>query len=136
MENLLSSNEIIFMTYNYTEIKDLMTKFLTLTSGTLVISIAFSEKITKTHEADRLVRMLMFSAWSLLFMALIFGGGSVIYIAAAGGCVVYKSVPFFDCNVNRLNLGSVSLGMLAGLSFGIALLCMAISAGRSILLSK
>ena len=136
MEPLLSPSEQLFLTYNYGEVKDLMFKFLTLTSGTLVLSIAFSEKITKTHEADRLVRSLMFLAWSSLFIALVFGGGSVIYIAAAGGCVVHKVNPFFECNIDRLNFVSVSSGMLAGLSYGVALLCMAISAGRSILLSK
>ena len=136
MEQLLSPHEQIFMTYNYGEVKDLMLKFLTLTSGTLVLSIAFSEKITKTHEADRLVRALMFGTWASLFAALILGGGSIIYIAAAGGCVVYKAVPFFECNVELLNFRSVTLGMLAGLSFGTALLCMAISAGRSMLLAR
>ena len=136
MESLLAPNEQIFMLYNYGEVKDLMIKFLTLASGTLVLSIAFSEKITKTHEADRLVRALMFGAWASLFLSLMLGGLSIIYIAAAGGCVVYKAVPFFECDVGRLNLRSVSFGLLAGLTYGVALLCMAISAGRSILLTK
>lgn len=136
VEEFLSPEAQIFMIYNYGEVKDLMVKFLTLSSGTLVASIAFSEKITKTHEADHFVRRLMFATWSFLLISLVIGGASVIYIAAAGGCVIYDVVPFFNCDVGRLNLRSVTLGLLAGLAYGLALVCMAVAAGRSVLLSS
>lgn len=129
-------NAELFMKYDYPETRELMKAFLTLVSATLVLSLTFSEKITKTHDADARVRRLMFSAWALFFIGIILGGASILFIAGAAGCTIYGDIPLIECGGWTLALWSWCTGLMAGISYVIGLLCLTFAARRSILLGN
>ncbi len=129
----ISASAELFLNYDYVETRDLLKAFLTLVSGTWVFSVAFSEKIAKTHEADNSVRNLMFTGWACFFSALILAGLSVVVIAAAAGCVLYGGLlSGHDCNGYVTALWSWALGLLAGMLYAFGLLCLALAARRAI----
>jgi hypothetical protein len=79
----------LFMKYNYAETKDLCKDFLTLVTGILVFSLAFSEKIVDFQHSAKSARVLLLSSWTLFMSTIISCGIGLTYLALAGGQAVY-----------------------------------------------
>ncbi len=122
----------LFLKYDYPETRDLMKAFLTVVSATLAFSVAFSDKIVRTHQSDMWVRRCMLSSWVLFFLALGHGGLSVILIATAAGCAIYGAIPIVPCGGWVFALWSWGAGLFAALLFGLGLLSMTFAAWRSL----
>jgi len=122
----------LFLKYDYPETRDLMKAFLTVVSATLAFSVAFSEKIVRTHQSDKTVRRYILSSWILFFLALGFGGLSVVLIAAAAGCAIYGAIPVVSCGGWLFALWSWGVGLFAALLFGLGLICLAVAAWRTL----
>jgi len=63
-----------FMQYDYKEVKDLSTQFITLITAVLIFSLTFSEKVVEFKNAQQPIRNLLLISWSL-FLASIVGCG-------------------------------------------------------------
>lgn len=131
MDPTIPSPEL-FLQYDYPETRELMKSFLTVVSATLALSVAFSEKIVRTHQADGRVRWFMLTTWCLMFAALLFGGGSIVSIAAAAGCAIYGAIPLVSCGGRTFALIAWGLGILAAILYGVSLLFMAMAGWRSL----
>ena len=124
----------LFLQYDFPQTRDLLKSFLTLVSAVLVLSVTFSEKITKTHDADVNVRRLMFASWVFFFLAIIFGGTGILFIAGAAGCAIYGYIPIVACGGWSLAIAAWSVGVMGGVSFSLGLICIMLAARRAILL--
>jgi hypothetical protein len=122
----------MFLKYDYAETKDLLKTFLTLISGTLVLSLTFSDKVIGFSNASILTRRVLFSAWALFIAALIFAGTGLGLVAAAAGTVLYGGIPFFHVSFGALSTTCWALILLAGVTFVIGLITLAIAAGLSV----
>lgn len=121
----------LFLKYDYPETRDLMKAFLTVVTATLAFSIAFSEKIVGTQKSSQIIRKTMLFSWVLFFLALGFGGLSVILIAGAAGCAIYGEIPVITCGGWTLALWSWGTGLFASLLFGFGLIGLAVAAWKS-----
>lgn len=124
----------LFLKYDYPETRELLKSFLTLVSATLVLSVAFSEKIAKTHEADDWVRKLMFSAWALFFISIVLGGMAIVFIAGSAGCAIYGAIPLVTCGGWILANVAWAIGLIGGSTYASGLVCIVLAARRAILL--
>jgi hypothetical protein len=59
-----------FLKFDYAEVKDLATRFLTLISGILVLSITFSDRVAKNASAKR----YLVTSWACFISAIIASG--------------------------------------------------------------
>jgi hypothetical protein len=84
-----------FMEYDYKEIKELATQFLTLITAILVFSLAFSEKIVEYRKANQTVRNMLIASWSSFFLSIIGCGLSIVLNVAAAGEILYDPEPDF-----------------------------------------
>src|SRR5258708_3229249 len=75
--------------FDYGETKDLLKTFMTLISGTLVVSVAFAEKIVGVKNFDRIARNLLVACWVGLVAALVLSGLSMCLVAMYMATVVY-----------------------------------------------
>lgn len=125
----------LFLKYDYPETRELIKSFLTLVSASLVFSVAFSEKIAKTHEADGIVRRLMFTAWVLFFLAIILGGAGIVLIAGSAGCAIYGDIPIVACGGWMLANLAWAAGLTGGVTYAAGLVCIVLAARRAILLN-
>jgi hypothetical protein len=121
-----------FLKYDYGETKDLLKTFITLISGTLVLSLTFSEKVIGFSQAPPSTRRTLFAAWALFIFALISAGLSLCLIAAAAGKLLYGAIPFFDHPYWMFSLGSTILILVAGASYVVGLIVLAVAAAMAI----
>ncbi len=82
-----------FMEYDYTEIKDLATQFLTLITAILVFSLTFSERIIEYKRVDQGTRNILIAAWSSFFLSIVACGMCLVLNAAAAGEMLYGPRP-------------------------------------------
>jgi hypothetical protein len=122
----------MFIKYDYAETKDLFETFITLISGTLVLSLTFSEKVIGFSQAAIRTKRILFSAWTLFIVSLISAGLSLSLIAAAAGKILYRSIPFFDFPYWRLALASWALVMVSGALYVAGLVALATAAAMAI----
>lgn len=132
----MSPEAELFVRFDYTETRDLMKTFITIVSATLVFSISFSEKITRTHEADDAIRRTMFFAWAFFFAAIVAGGGAIVLIAAGASCVVYGAAPFLPCAGPNPAILSWISALAGGSLYVFGLFLLAFAARRAILLER
>lgn len=122
-----------FLKYDYAETKDLLKTFITLISGTLVLSLTFSDKVIGFSEATKGTQYLLFAAWALFILALICAGIGMAFIAAAAGKILYGDIPLFNWSYWNLALTSWAFVLIAGGTYIGGLIALAWSAARSIL---
>jgi hypothetical protein len=92
-----------FITYDYSEAKDLAKSFLTLISAILVFSITFSEKIISFQNAARRRRIFLVICWICLMVSIIGCGLSiVIYFSSLVLAAFCDSTP---CNITVNGVG-------------------------------
>jgi len=118
-----------FLKYDYAETKDLLKSFITLISGTLVVSITFSEKVIGFAQASEMSRNALFLGWGLLVASLILAGASLVLIAAAAGKILYGALPFVDLNYWTFAIMAWACGVLGGMTFVAAFAALAWAAG-------
>ena len=124
-------NEDMFYKYEYSETKDLLKTFMTLVSGSLVLSITFAEKVVDFRNSAGPARLFLFVCWALFMLALVLCGLSMCFIAAAAGMVIYGNIPFLRMDGGMLAIVSWTLIIVAGAVFVSGLGCMAIAAASS-----
>lgn len=112
----------MFLRYDYAEAKDLAKSFLTLNSGILVFSIAFSEKVIEYRTASMPAKLAMVGSWALGILAIILSGAAICCLAVAAGFAVYGG-DFFGMAQN-----AYILLLLAGASFVTSLIALVASA--------
>lgn len=124
-----------FMSFDYPETRDLLKFFLTICSGTIVLSISFHDKITRAGGDDLRARRLMIWTWTTLFTALVACGVALVLIALAAGCHLYgpAAIPGLACDPWTLALAAWLLIFLAGAAY-IAAFAFMIVAARAALL--
>jgi len=112
-----------FLQYDYGETKDLLKTFITLISGTLVLTLTFSEKIV-THPGASRAADILIESWILFIVALICAGLGTCFIAAAAGKVLYGAIPIFNFSYWKLAVTSWTFVLVAGISYvaGLAML--------------
>ena len=123
----------IFLAFQYPEVKDLCKQFLTLISGILVFSIAFSEKIIDFQRARLFQRLSLLVSWALLMISFVACGSGLyfIFIAAesANGSIIYN----YGHDFKYFTRISYTLLDFAGVSFVAALLTLVFTALPNVL---
>lgn len=117
----------LFLKYDYAETRDLLKTFISLISATLVLSVAFADRILAARNPNRLGRKLLILCWVSLVASLIAAGIALCSIAAAAGAVLYGSIPVLNYNYWTFALTSWGFVIVAGLCFigGLILMVMA-----------
>ena len=110
-----------FVTFQYMEMKDLAKQFLTLISGTLVLTVSFADKIVPLDKAGQFPKAMLATSWVLLVLSFVFAGISLVGMFSA--VIDYR----------RLSRPSYHFMNAAGLLFVGALTCLAITAGTRLL---
>lgn len=123
-----------FLQFAYPETRDLLKAFLTLSSGVLVLSVAFSEKIARTHEANPYVRRSMLMCWFYLFASIVLAGAGIFLNAVAAACAIEENAIFATCSAPIYAMIAWGVGMLGGLAFTAGIGCMALTAKRAMAL--
>ena len=112
----------LFLKYDYAETKDFAKSFLTLASGILVFSIAFSEKVVGLRVATFKARLAMAMAWGALIMSIIACGIALCILSLAAGEAIYGG------DFEATAFSSYKLIILAGVLFVAGLLSMVTAA--------
>jgi hypothetical protein len=120
--------------FQYPEIKDLLKHCLTLISTSMVVSVAFAEKIVGDHSAGALAKSLICGAWATLTLALGACGIGVfaLYVAGERAAMVIGGEQSSD--FRRLASLAIVVSDIGGTCFGLGL-CMLVGAGAARLLS-
>lgn len=113
----------LFIEKDYSEAKDLAKSFLTLLTAILVASITFSEKIVDLARSGWWSRGLMISCWILLLIAIASCGTGLALMNSALWFASYSP----QLAYRELQVKSGILFILAGLSFGSALMSLLIA---------
>jgi len=124
----------LFLKYHYAETKDLLKTFLTLLSATLVLSIAFAEKIVEFKDSTRLAKTLLMSCWIGLIVSIVLCGLSICTIALAGGASLsdlYVKATVINPDVFFWAYYSIGFALWAGAFFVLALILMILAAAQS-----
>ncbi len=79
-----------YLEYQYAEVKDLTTKFLTVVAAVLAFSVTFSEKIVDFAHAGNLAKWTMIFIWGFCLAAFVLGGCAIWLIYNAG--IIAKDV--------------------------------------------
>jgi len=87
----MSETALKFMQYDYQEVKDLASQFLTLITAVLVFSLAFSEKVVEFKNARQAIRNLLISGWLCFFLSIIGCGLSLVLNVYAASEMLYGS---------------------------------------------
>ncbi|MCU0646001.1 MAG: hypothetical protein MUC94_17295 [bacterium] len=123
-KNTSKNEEDTFINFHYQEIKELCKHFLTLVSGILVVTLAFSEKIIDFETAAPKLRYLLAISWASFILSIIFNGIGLVYIFWAGDCA--NDSVFLKSGKDYKNLAKRSyiwLG-IAGALLVMGLLCL------------
>ena len=117
------------MQYDYNEIKDLATQFLTLITAVLVFSLAFSEKIIEFNRARHAIRSILLFGWSCFFLSIVGCGLSLVLNTYAASEMLYGRDQY---NAFTISYYSALFLLAAGCIFvlGLALLISAGFLGR------
>lgn len=122
------TREELFLRFHYAEVKDLTKHFLTLISGSLVLSVSFAEKILPLASATPWQKALLGGSWLALLLSLILAGAGLFinYLAGeqATGGIIYDYQVAFRALVQR----SYFCLDLAAMIFGLALALLAVTA--------
>jgi len=122
--------EMVFK-FDYGETKDLLKTFMTLISGTLVVSVAFAEKIVEVKNADRIARNFLIICWAGLVTALVLCGLAMCLVAMYMGKVVYGDGFLPGWHGPDFAIPGLALLLLAGGTYVAALICMILASIRS-----
>ena len=122
-----------FVTFQYMEMKDLAKQFLTLISGTLVLTVSFADKIVPLDKAGQFPKAMLATSWVLLVLSFVFAGISLVgmfsaAIAAREGRCYGRVIDY-----RRLSRPSYHFMNAAGLLFVGALTCLALTAGTRLI---
>jgi hypothetical protein len=127
----------VFIDKAYPEIKSLATQLLTLLTGVLVFSVAFSEKIINFNSAEQTTRIIMILGWTFLIMSIIANGFGLAYNAYAIPFAIADSyyathgtigaASFYEPFINSL----IAI-LLSGFFFILGLICIVIAGVISI----
>jgi len=120
----------LFLKYDYAETKDFAKSFLTLASGILVFSIAFSEKVVDVRVATFKARLAMAIAWVALILSIVACGVALCFLSLAAGEAVYGG------NFEVTAFSSYKWITLAGVLFVTGLLSMVTAAVISLFRRK
>src|SRR5712691_7811535 len=134
MEMAMDSPSELFLKYHYAEGKDLLKTFLTLLSATLVVSIAFAEKIIDFRNSGRLAKGYLMTCWMFLITAIIFCGLSICSNSFAGGAALsdlYIKATETNPEVFSWVSYSINFALLAGGAFICGLIAMILAAMQS-----
>ena len=118
----------MFLEFKYGEMRDLLKHFLTLISGSLVFSVAFSDKIINYESASNTPRGLAIAAWISLVLSLGCCGYGIytLYLAAEQAI---RNVMFSENNdYHRRVRHSYFAQDSAGLLFGLGLVLLVVAA--------
>jgi hypothetical protein len=124
----------LFLKYHYAETKDLLKSFLTLLSATLVLSIAFAEKIVEFKSSTRWAKSFLMCCWLTLIVSIVLCGFSICAIALAGGASLsdlYVGSKDISPAVEFWAQYSIIFALWAGASFVFALIFMILAAVQS-----
>jgi hypothetical protein len=124
----------LFLRFDYGETRDLLKAFVTLISGSIVLSISFHDRVVTAAAGPR-ARRLMLWTWSLMFLALVTAGTALALSAAAAACVLYgpAAFPLVTCSAYGLGYGAWALILLAGTLFVASFGTMILAARLSLL---
>ena len=122
--------EMVFK-FDYGETKDLLKTFMTLISGTLVVSVAFAEKIIGVKNSDRAARNLLITCWAGLVAALVLCGIATCLVAMYMAKVVYGEGFLPGWHGPDFAVPGLILLVLAGGTYVAALICMILASIRS-----
>ena len=126
-----------FITYNYSEAKDLAKSFLTLISAILVFSITFSEKVVVFQTAGSARRIALIISWICFVLSIIGCGVSIVLYfntlvwavkCDASPCfTMLNGVRYEDIYYYLFTAGNFIM-LAAGASFSIGLSSLVVSA--------
>lgn len=121
------SPEEAFVKFHYAEVKDLAKQFLTLISGTLVLTVSFADKIVPISEAHTVQKWLMGVCWLSLLVAFVLAGLGIYtnYLAAeqARGAMIYD----YQTNFQLLARRAYRFLDFAGILFTVSLAFLALT---------
>jgi hypothetical protein len=123
----------IFLQVQYPEWKDIIKSFLTLSSGTLVFSVTFSEKVVVLHTATRNQRRTMMACWALLIASIVFSVVALCLLSWASSAAAYQSslMPELRMMYSRSfweYAGAANFFLLiAGIAFVSSLICLTVA---------
>lgn len=115
------SSERFFLEFSYPEMRDLLKHFLTLISGSLVFSTAFSDKVINFATSTEFFKTIALGGWGLLIVALGLCGISIfsLYLAAEKALKSELIITSDDYKV-LMKLGIISAN-ISGISYGVGL---------------
>lgn len=122
---MISETASKFMQYDYAEIKELSTQFLTLITAVLVFSLAFSEKIIEFRKTIQTVRNILVTAWSCFFVAIIGCGLSLVLNVYAASEMLYGPN---DLSAFTISYYAALSLLIAGCVFVFGLACLIVAA--------
>lgn len=125
-----------FLKYDYSETKDLLKTFITLSSASLVLSLTFSEKVIGFSSASSTTQEILFASWLLFVLSLICAGIGMCFMAAAAGKILYDEIPILNWHYFKLALVSWGFVLAAGSTYVGALIALTVAAGRRIYLDQ
>ncbi len=121
---MTSETALKFMQYDYAEIKELATQFLTLITAVLVFSLAFSEKIIEFRKAIQAIRNILVTAWSCFFVAIVGCGLSLVLNVYAASEMLYGPNEFAAFSISYYSALSL---LVAGCVFVFGLGCLVVA---------
>jgi hypothetical protein len=118
-----------FVEFQYMEVKDLAKQFLTLISGTLVVTVSFADKIVPLDKAGQFPKAMLAGSWLLLVLSFVLTGMGLVGIFFAAVAAREGRVYGHALDYRRLSRPSYHFINAAGLLFVAALVCLAITGG-------
>ena len=118
-----------FVEFQYMEVKDLAKQFLTLISGTLVVTVSFADKIVPLDKAGHLPKAMLAWSWVLLVLAFVFTGIGLVGLFFAAVAAREGKVYNHPIEYHRLSRPSYHAINLAGVLFVGALVLLAATGG-------
>jgi|GEM_PF-1832404 len=116
-----------FVEFQYAEVKDLAKQFLTLISGTLVLTVSFADKIVPLDKAGHFPKAMLAGSWLLLVIAFALAGAGLVGIFFAAVAAREGRVYGRPMDYRRLTRPSYHAINAAGLLFVGALVLLAIT---------
>ena len=118
-----------FVEFQYMEIKDLAKQFLTLISGTLVVTVSFADKIVPLDKAGQFSKTMLAVSWVLLVLSFVLAGIGLVGVFSAAIAAREGHCYGHALDYRRLSRPSYHFINIAGLLFVAALICLAITGG-------
>jgi hypothetical protein len=128
-EGKASTPEERFVEFQYAEMKDLTKQFLTVVTGTLVLTVSLADKILPIGSASGTQKVLLGSCWGLLLVAFILAGAGLAGIFFAAVAAREGAIYGYPVNYKRIFLPSFIAIDLAGVLFAASLVLLAVTVG-------